>query len=414
MSEADKTNTRNPEEKGFVKEEYAPAKRFPKGRKFLRNAGTVLLLAVLFGVIARISYWASDRFLNRLDDSRTSVSVAPESGNGSAISDSGSHAEFDSSKLAAYDQLLSGVRSAAEALSGCVCTVLTGQTLKDDVFDSESVTYEEHCGIVIADNGVEFLVGMSLSELGEPDDLQITFENGTTAEAELLGKDAELDLAILSVDYRELSDRERDGILTVSVGDGSTLAAGSMVVAIGAPDGVIRSVDFGMVSSVEEAFSIIDGAVGLVRTNMRGTGESSGILVNAAGQLVGIISREKSAEEGILVAFPVSDIEERLSALLNGRTRIVFGVYVENLSAAEAETLGIEGGVLVTEVTEDSPAYENEFRKGDILLSLAGNEITDTGSFGKLLQGFVDGQRVEIRYLRNGKEMTKNVTMREE
>ncbi len=406
------------ESRGFIKEEYAPPKKFAKGRKRVHNVGIVLFLAIMFGVIARASYFVSDSVLTDLAErnNRDVVDIRPST-DGNGIGDHGDsgQATIDKDLLANYDNMLQGIREAGEALSGGICTISACQKIKDDVFESESELSSTYAGVIVADNSLEYVIVTTYSRLvsTNPKYYKITFHNGITMDADLLDYDEELDLALLTVSHDKLDAETKKAISIIALGDSDKLSVGSLVIAIGAPNGITGSVDFGMVTSLGETHYIVDSSVTLIRTNMMGFADAEGILVNSEGKLVGFLTHAFDNTTQIQVAIAAADVQSRLNAMINRNKQIRFGVYLEDLSNVTLSGLQLENGILITDVVENSVAYENEFRKGDIILSVGDRQIYYASQFGMLVQSLEQGQQVEIAFYRNGKKMTKTITAKE-
>lgn len=255
--------------------------------------------------------------------------------------------------------------------------------------------------------------------------LKVSLYDGTAVSAKLVGSDSLTDLAVL-----QISD---DHVTKVaSFGDSSDLRTGETVIAIGDPLGkdLSRTVTQGIVSGVDRTVSMSTSAgqtsINVIQTDAAiNPGNSGGPLLNTDGKIVGINSMKISEDdvEGIGFAIPSNDVKPIAEELLSkGQIeRPYIGVSMLDLEQVpqnyQEGTLGLFGsqlnkGVYIREVASGSPAEKAGLKAEDIIISLKGKEI-DTGSELRniLYKDANIGDTVEVKILRNGKEMTKKIKL---
>lgn len=255
--------------------------------------------------------------------------------------------------------------------------------------------------------------------------LKVSLYDGTAVTAKLVGSDSLTDLAVL-----QISD---DHVTKVaSFGDSSDLRTGETVIAIGDPLGkdLSRTVTQGIVSGVDRTVSMSTSAgqtsINVIQTDAAiNPGNSGGPLLNTDGKIVGINSMKISEDdvEGIGFAIPSNDVKPIAEELLSkGQIeRPYIGVSMLDLEQVpqnyQENTLGLFGsqlnkGVYIREVASGSPAEKAGLKAEDIIISLKGKEI-DTGSELRniLYKDANIGDTVEVKILRNGKEMTKKIKL---
>ncbi len=255
--------------------------------------------------------------------------------------------------------------------------------------------------------------------------LKVSLYDGTAVTAKLVGSDSLTDLAVL-----QISD---DHVTKVaSFGDSSDLRTGETVIAIGDPLGkdLSRTVTQGIVSGVDRTVSMSTSAgqtsINVIQTDAAiNPGNSGGPLLNIDGKIVGINSMKISEDdvEGIGFAIPSNDVKPIAEELLSkGQIeRPYIGVSMLDLEQVpqnyQEGTLGLFGsqlnkGVYIREVASGSPAEKAGLKAEDIIISLKGKEI-DTGSELRniLYKDANIGDTVEVKILRNGKEMTKKIKL---
>lgn len=255
--------------------------------------------------------------------------------------------------------------------------------------------------------------------------LKVSLYDGTEVTAKLVGSDSLTDLAVL-----QISD---DHVTKVAnFGDSSDLRTGETVIAIGDPLGkdLSRTVTQGIVSGVDRTVSMSTSAgetsINVIQTDAAiNPGNSGGPLLNTDGKIVGINSMKISEDdvEGIGFAIPSNDVKPIAEELLSkGQIeRPYIGVSMLDLEQVpqnyQEGTLGLFGsqlnkGVYIREVASGSPAEKAGLKAEDIIIGLKGKE-TDTGSELRniLYKDAKIGDTVEVKILRNGKEMTKKIKL---
>lgn len=255
--------------------------------------------------------------------------------------------------------------------------------------------------------------------------LKVSLYDGTEVTAKLVGSDSLTDLAVL-----QISD---DHVTKVAnFGDSSDLRTGETVIAIGDPLGkdLSRTVTQGIVSGVDRTVSMSTSAgetsINVIQTDAAiNPGNSGGPLLNTDGKIVGINSMKISEDdvEGIGFAIPSNDVKPIAEELLSkGQIeRPYIGVSMLDLEQVpqnyQEGTLGLFGsqlnkGVYIREVASGSPAEKAGLKAEDIIIGLKGKEI-DTGSELRniLYKDAKIGDTVEVKILRNGKEMTKKLNL---
>ena len=220
------------------------------------------------------------------------------------------------------------------------------------------------------------------------------FANGTELTADVVGKDAFSDLAVL---------RARGEVPSpVTLGDASQLRVGQLVVAVGNPLGLAGSVTAGIVSALGRSLPTRQGRVvdEVIQTDAAlNPGNSGGVLADSRGRMVGV--NTAVAGIGVGLAVPINETTERIiSALMTaGRVRRAWlGIAGSQapLPPPLAKKLGRREGLRVAQVIAGSPADAAGLRSGDIVVAVAG---TSLGSSIELQRRMVEdaiGRRVEI------------------
>ena len=273
----------------------------------------------------------------------------------------------------------------------------------------------------------------------EAEKIQVTFADGETFLADIIGSDATYDLAVLRIDANDYPLRP------VSLGDSQNLRVGQFVVAIGNPFGLDQTLTFGVISSLGRVIESPDQRyIGeAIQTDAAiNPGNSGGPLLDLGGQVIGVnaqIVSPSRASAGIGFAIPVDTVHRVIPQLIaNGEYRhswmgIRFlPVGLNRQLAEEFASLDFdvpESGLLVTVVDKGSPAdaaglrgatravnsqYGQVELGGDVIMSIDGNDISSGADLIAYLETKTSpGDTVEIIVTRHMEMVTLSLTLGE-
>ena len=232
--------------------------------------------------------------------------------------------------------------------------------------------------------------------------------------AKVVGADPQSDVAVLKIDASNLP--------TLALGTSKNLEVGDYVLAIGDPMGVGETVTLGIVSATGRTNVGVEGAGGyenFIQTDAAiNPGNSGGALINSRGELVGIntaIASSSGGNQGIGFAIPIDMARGVMTQLIeHGKvTRGYLGIGIEQMTPALAKQFGLQNaeGTLVTEVTEGSPAAKSGLQRGDVILAINGETISDFGQFRLHIAEATPNSTVHLKLMRNSKAMDVAVTL---
>ncbi len=235
------------------------------------------------------------------------------------------------------------------------------------------------------------------------DEITITFSDGRSLPATLVGADPQVDLAVLKVAPEELTE--------ISFADSSVLRVGDFVVAIGNPFGLSQTVTSGIVSALGRSGLGIEGYEDFIQTDASiNPGNSGGALVDLNGRLVGIntaILAPSGGNVGIGFAIPANMVEAIMGELIaNGEVRRGYiGLAVQGLNIQLAEAFGVERqeGVVVVEVEPESAAAEAGLEAGDIITRVDDRNISAISDFHSQAAVTFIGDELSVEFVRDGK-----------
>ena len=242
----------------------------------------------------------------------------------------------------------------------------------------------------------------------------VTLSDDRAFEAELIGGDAILDLAVLRIDAV--------GLVPVPIGSSSALRVGDSVIVMGhalnLPGG--PTITGGWVSALNRSIIVSQTITmrNLIQTDAAiNPGNSGGILINVDGEMVGIPTAKIPTGEGIGFAISIDPAMPLIEELIaHGRIdRGFFGVSGANISESFARSAGlpVTSGVGIASVAPDSPAEKAGLRVRDIIVALAGNMVSNTAELDGILIRYRLGESVAVDFYRGDEKRTVNVTLGE-
>jgi putative serine protease PepD len=231
--------------------------------------------------------------------------------------------------------------------------------------------------------------------------VRVTFWNGKTYTARVVGTDPSTDLAVLDVDAPSSS------LYPLTVGDSSKVEVGDNVVAIGAPFGLAETVTAGIVSALHRQmtspnnFSIDDSIQTDAAINH---GNSGGPLLDEQGHVIGVnaqIESDSGGSDGVGFAIPSNTIKSIASQLISS-------------GKAQHAYLGVELGdtaARVVTVRSNTPASKAGLHTGDVITSIGGTNVSSADELRAAINERKPGDRVSVTYTRNGKSHTVSLTL---
>ncbi len=247
----------------------------------------------------------------------------------------------------------------------------------------------------------------------DADELKVSLSDGRELKATLIGADPKTDIAVIKIDAEKLP--------AVTIADSAKVRVGDIVFAIGNPLGVGQTVTMGIVSATGRSIGILaqqGGYEDFIQTDAAiNQGNSGGALVDAKGRLVGINSAIISPSRGnigIGFAIPANLATSIMKSLIEtGKvTRGFLGVQTQDLTPEVAEGLNLPKdtkGVVITEVTPDSPADKAGLKSSDLILSLNGKLVSTAQDLRLVVAQFLPDTEISVKINRDGKEQTLKV-----
>ncbi|HEX7589297.1 MAG TPA: trypsin-like peptidase domain-containing protein [Anaerolineae bacterium] len=269
-------------------------------------------------------------------------------------------------------------------------------------------------------------------------DISVTFSDGTTAAAKVVGADPASDLAVIQVDVPAAA------LHPVQLGDSTKVQVGQFAVAIGNPFGEQNTMTTGIISALARSLPANDAAAqgasytipDVIQTDAPiNPGNSGGVLLNADGQVIGVTAAIESpggSSAGIGFAIPAAIVQKEIPSLIQTGhyTHPYIGIAGGTLTSSLAQAMGLKAGqrgAIVGSVAPGGPAAKAGLRGGQQQTTVNGEAATVGGDVitaidGQPVKSFDDvvsylarstriNQTITLTILRDGKEQTVQVTL---
>ena len=309
---------------------------------------------------------------------------------------------------AEYQKLYRNIHSLVRKIQGAEVTV-TGVTREVDLFNAVYENRDKRLGYIFAQNSTEIMIMAESKNVSDSEDLEVTFADGSKVQGKIRGKDKNTGLAVLVVEKQNMSKNTLETIEFLELGssDLSTLLA-SPVIAMGNPLGN-SSVVYGMITSIDRVINMADCNYKLLTTDIYGSKNAGGILIDLNGKVVGIINQNFNEEEtaNLISALGISEIKSALQRMSNGLENNYVGIMGTNVPAKIVTTKDIPAGVYVTEIVMDSPAMRGGIQSGDIIVSMDKKKISSFADYIKILSECTPGDTKEVVLMRQSQEVYK-------
>ena len=272
-------------------------------------------------------------------------------------------------------------------------------------------------GVIISNDGY---IVTNNHVIEKADKIKITLNNKKTYVAEVIGTDPTTDIALLKI--------EEAGLPYISYGNSDELRVGEWVLAVGNPFNLTSTVTAGIVSAKgrdidilgNDPFTGTSSIESFIQTDAAvNPGNSGGALVNTKGELIGINAAIKSntgSFAGYSFAIPSNIVKKVVSDLKDfGMVqRAYIGVQIQNLTEELAKEIGVTDleGIYVNKLMDKGSAKDAGIKEGDIIKEVEGIGVNSATELQAKVGEFRPGDKITVVLIRQGKELTKIVTLK--
>jgi len=245
--------------------------------------------------------------------------------------------------------------------------------------------------------------------------ISVALQDGTKYDATEIGTDPDTDLAVIRIDASDLP--------AAVLGTSSDLVPGELAVAVGSPEGFQGSVTSGIISALNRNIYVPNGAplLDVIQTDAAiNPGNSGGPLCNSMGEVVGIntaIYSQSGGYDGLGFAIPIDNAKPVVEQLIaqGFATHPWLGISGGTLDPETAQSydLPVEGGAIVNNVFEGTPAGEAGLQAGDIIVAIDGTTILSMDELVVEIRKHQVGDMVTIDFYREDSREQVVVTLEE-
>lgn len=289
---------------------------------------------------------------------------------------------------------------------------ITTEVMQTSSFYGQYIAQGAGSGVIISEDGY---ILTNNHVIDGASSIKVTTRDGDSYDAELVGTDSEVDIALLKIDAENLP--------VAVFGDSSTLEVGSKAVIIGNPLGTLGgSVTEGIISALDRSIVIDGKTMHLMQTDAAiNPGNSGGGMFNGQGELTGIVVAKSSSEkiDNIGFVIPINNVLDILGDLkdygyVRGRadTGMSF-IDLTNQMYAWYYYGNSEAGVYISSVDMGSNAYAAGFREGDRVISVDGQSISSSDDITSIIAEKSAGDTVSFELERSGSKGTLELTLEE-
>ncbi len=407
-----------------------------KNKKLLEIFAVVFVMALVVYVFVNSSYWESSRdyFLKFFKtNSEVNIEVAKE------VVSYDSEDAHEKAVIRAVEQVSPSVVSVIiskdlPVMEQCPYNPWGDLPQEFQQFFGGGMNFTQPCqkgtkkqevgggsGFVISEDGLILTNKHVVSD--EKAEYTVLTNDGQKYIAKVLARDTVQDLAVLKI--------SANGLIPVKLGDSDSLKLGQTAIAIGNALGEFRNtVSTGVISGLMRKITASDGMGaaedldGLIQTDAAiNPGNSGGPLLNLKGEVIGINTAIVSGAQSVGFAIPINKAKNAIiSVKKNGKIVTAYlGVryIIINDQMAEKEKLSVKTGALIRgsqdgpAVVKDSPADKAGLQAEDIVLELNGVKVNETNTLSVLIQKYQVGDKVNLKILRDGKEINVTATLEE-
>lgn len=273
----------------------------------------------------------------------------------------------------------------------------------DNVYESEGVV----SGVVVADNQRELLILADINSIKDAESLKVAFADDLEYEAFIKKKDNNTGYAIIAIQKSAMKDTTIHMAKPVSLGSSaSSNLVGIPIIALGRPVGTEDSMCYGNITSIGNSIRLPDSNYKFLTTDIYGSTNASGVVINLKGQVIGMIDMSYNASDmrNIISAVGITELKRVVENLSNDKNIAYFGVYGADVTREANEESEVPFGAYITEIDMDSPAMDAGIQSGDVIVRMNEAEIAGYQDMVRALLECKPEDTVNVGLMRQGPE----------
>lgn len=305
-----------------------------------------------------------------------------------------------------YQELQNELYKIGNEANKSIVTV-TGKSNETDWLNNDYETVGQGAGVIVSESSKFYYILTEQKHVADKEHIQVTFINDISANASVLKYDATTGITILTVEKSQLNQSTKNGIKVATIGNSYTVTKGKIAIALGNPLGTNYSILTGNITSTENEIYKADKNYSVFTTDIIANEDASGILVNTAGEIIGVVIQDFSGSQdtSTLTAVAISEVKNLIDDLSQGKDNPYLGIYVSTVTDKISKEYDIPKGVFVREVAMDSPAMLAGLQSGDVIVKMNGENVLSDVQYSSKISLLTPGSVCEMVVKRqNGNE----------
>jgi serine protease Do len=295
-------------------------------------------------------------------------------------------------------------------------------------FQDNTEKYSEGAGsgIIISQTKEDVYILTNNHVVSGATELSVQFIDGKSVDAIVKGTSTAKDIAVLVVKIKDIEESTLESIKIATLGNSNDLKVGNGIIAIGNALGYGQSVTTGVISALNRILASDSYSNKMIQIDAAiNGGNSGGALLNSKGEVVGINSAKYSSNalsssasiEGMGFAIPISDVEEIITALMNGKKPeegIKLGIEGYMTTDPQIAMYNFPEGFYVANIIKDSNAYNSELEIGNIITEVDGKKVESVETISGVLASKKKGDKVKlkVKYISNREYKEKEISIK--
>lgn len=296
--------------------------------------------------------------------------------------------------------------------------MVTGAVSNVDWFNEAYESEGFASGVIFYNNGKEFLILLDRTPISKAETLTVTFFEGTEVEATVKQYDSNTNLAVVAVPIANVANDLKEKITVASLGISNIKSlAGTPIIVLGSPMGVPGSVCHGTITSSSTVLSMADANYKLIQTDVFGSQNSSGVIFDLRGQVLGIVTNGKTSSDmkNLVTAYGISELKKMITKMGNGEELAYMGIEGTDVTTTANKDMGVPYGAYIKEIYMDSPAMRTGIQRGDVITELNDLPIESFTDYVNTILSLKPDDVVTVKVMRQAqdayKEMSFEVTL---
>ena len=281
-------------------------------------------------------------------------------------------------------------------------------------------------GIIISQTKTDVYILTNNHVVSGATELSVQFIDGKSVDATVKGTSTAKDIAVLVIKIKDIEESTLESIKIATLGNSNELKVGNGIIAIGNALGYGQSVTTGVISALDRIVASDSYSNKMIQIDAAiNGGNSGGALLNSKGEVVGINSAKYSSSiasssasiEGMGFAIPISDVEEIITALMNGEEPeegLKLGIEGYMTTESQLVMYSFPEGFYIANIIKDSNAYNSELEIGNIITEIEGKTVTSVETISGVLANKKKGDKVtlKVKYISGREYKEKEISIK--